>query len=492
MADHLRAAIYCRVSTEDQAREGVSLAAQEERGRAFCQAQGWVVADVYVDDGYSGKNTDRPALKRLIRDGETGAFDLVVVYKLDRLSRRQRDVMHLLEDVFARLGIGFRSVTEAFETATPFGKAALGMLAVFAQLERETIVERSRMGKRQAARQGRWKGGSAPYGYAYEPATRQWSLIPEQVEVYRQIVHWYMAGMGVSKIAKQLNLARVPSPTGTTWSRNTIYKLVHNPHYAGLTHYKGEVYPGQHPAVLTPAEWEQLQAAGENRKGSTWPTSDAFLLSGLLRCGVCGGSIKGKSVYYYGYRHAQPPVHRYYYTCRDQYDRERHSQGHRCNVGWHRVEKVEEVVIQKVLAWAAAPGELAAEVERQLAGSQTRRSELTEAVAGSQKRLDGLEQKLKRWYDAYEQGAIGASQLRERTESLRRQQEGLLRQVGAWREELAALPAATEEYRRLAEQLGDVRALWESATRDQRRQWLRLIIRSGTLHRDGTVELDII
>ena len=492
-------AAYCRVSTEDQAREGLSLAAQEDRIRAFCAAQGWTAAEVYVDDGYSGKNLDRPALRRLILDAGKKAFEIVVVYKLDRLSRRQRDVMSLLEDVFGGLGIGFRSVTEAFETTTPFGKAALGMLAVFAQLERETIIERTKMGKLQAAKAGRWKGGPVPYGYRYDPV-RGWSLVPEEIEVYRRIYRWYACeDMGVMKIARRLNEEGIPSPSGGHWGRSAVFKIIKNPHYAGLTRHRDQVYPGGHPAVLSEAEWTALQAAQERHRSEPWVRSDAFLLSRVLRCARCGGPVKGRHIAANRRRtgasknspDASPTVPKYirYYVCRDQFDRERRSRGHRCDLGWHRADQVESDVLDQILGWTMTPDELRVQVERQLSGAQPRRAELAGAIEGARTHRREIDQKLKRWGDAFEEGAVDAVLLQERTRALRLQQDLLSGQITGWEVELTRLPDPSAESRELVGRLADVRALWSVATPAQRQRWVSLVVESALLNPDGSVTL---
>lgn len=140
----VRAAIYVRVSTEEQAEHGISIPAQKSRLISYCKTQGWEIYDFFIDSGYSGKNLERPAMQRLIEDARNRKFNTALVLKLDRLSRRQKDVLCLLEDIFEPNNIGFKSATESFDTTTPFGKAALGMMAVFTQLERETIIERIR------------------------------------------------------------------------------------------------------------------------------------------------------------------------------------------------------------------------------------------------------------------------------------------------------------------------------------------------------------
>ena len=135
-----RAAIYIRVSTLEQAQEGYSIGAQKERLLAYCKAHGWGVADFYIDGGYSGSNLNRPGIQKLI--AEVASFDLVLVLKLDRLSRSQRDTLHLIEDIFLPNNVDFISMSESFDTSTPFGRAMIGILSVFAQLEREQIKER--------------------------------------------------------------------------------------------------------------------------------------------------------------------------------------------------------------------------------------------------------------------------------------------------------------------------------------------------------------
>ena len=188
------AAIYTRVSTDDQAREGTSLAEQRDRLQAYCKSQGWQIHDVYEDDGFSGKNLDRPAMQRLIEDARQKQFDVVVVYKLDRLSRSQKDVLYLLEDVFEPAGIGFKSATEPFETTTPFGKAVIGMLAVFAQLERDTIQARTQGGKHRRLAEGALVSVPRTFGYTYDKANKQLLVNPAEAEWVRRIFQWYVHG----------------------------------------------------------------------------------------------------------------------------------------------------------------------------------------------------------------------------------------------------------------------------------------------------------
>ena len=139
--------LYVRVSTQEQAKEGYSIGEQLDRLRKYCEAKDWIIYREHTDPGYSGGSTDRPGLKALIKDVQSKRVDKIVVYKLDRLSRSQKDTLWLIEDVFLTNNVDFVSMTENFDTGTPFGRAMIGILSVFAQLEREQIKERTSLGR---------------------------------------------------------------------------------------------------------------------------------------------------------------------------------------------------------------------------------------------------------------------------------------------------------------------------------------------------------
>ena len=152
-------ALYLRVSTEAQADEGYSLAAQAEKLEAYCRMKGISRFTRYVDGGFSGSSLNRPAVTQLIDCIRNGEVERVVVYKLDRLSRSQKDTLYLIEDVFAPHSVDFVSINENIDTGTPYGRAMIGILSAFAQLERENIFLRTRMGMVERVRQGFWPGG---------------------------------------------------------------------------------------------------------------------------------------------------------------------------------------------------------------------------------------------------------------------------------------------------------------------------------------------
>lgn len=163
------AALYCRVSTDAQFEDGYSIDAQKELLQAYCKSRQITNYKIFVDGGYSGSNLNRPAIQEVIEDSKQGKISTVVVYKLDRISRSQKDTLYLIEDVFLPNEVDFISMNESFDTSSPFGRAMVGILSVFAQLERDNIKLRTRMGMKKRVEEGYWMGGGiVPYGYDYD------------------------------------------------------------------------------------------------------------------------------------------------------------------------------------------------------------------------------------------------------------------------------------------------------------------------------------
>ena len=202
-----KTALYIRVSTDAQFEEGYSVDAQKEKLAQYCKLKDIEDYEFYIDGGWSGSNIERPEIKRLIADIKAEKIDAVVVYKLDRLSRSQKDTVYLLEDVFIPNGCAFISLNENFDTSTPYGKAMIGILSVFAQLERENIRERTRMGMYERVKSGLWMdGGRVPFGYDYDREKN--TLIPnEKAEQVRQIYQLYLQGYSTIQLAGMFDVS---------------------------------------------------------------------------------------------------------------------------------------------------------------------------------------------------------------------------------------------------------------------------------------------
>jgi site-specific DNA recombinase len=224
----MRAVGYVRVSTDEQAREGCSLDNQEARIRAYSDSQEWELVRIYREEGVSGKTMKRPRLCEMVQDIEGGKVDCVLVYRVDRLTRKQKDLWHLLEDVFEANGVGFKSVIEPFDTTTAQGKAFLGMLAVFAQLERDTIAERTRDALAMKIANGENVGAPA-YGYRIEDG--ELVPIPEEQEILARIrkLRSGRRPKTYKDVAELLNQEGVPTKRGGgKWYPSTVRMVLRN------------------------------------------------------------------------------------------------------------------------------------------------------------------------------------------------------------------------------------------------------------------------
>ena len=279
-----------RVSTQEQAKEGYSIPEQTDRLKSYCSAMGWDVFKVYTDAGFSGANTNRPALQELMRDVESHFIEKVVVYKLDRLSRSQKDTLHLIEDVLLSNGCDFVSMNENFDTSTPFGKAMIGILAVFAQLEREQIKERMQMGKDARAKQGLFHGSANnPIGYDYVDGL----LKPNPFErvMIEKIFDMYSKGYGYSQIADALNDAGLYHHETSLWRRKVVRHVISSKVYIGMIPHRGQWLEGSHEPLISKELWDRCEALRLQKADNpvrNRGTSSSYL-SGLLTCAHCGG-----------------------------------------------------------------------------------------------------------------------------------------------------------------------------------------------------------
>lgn len=228
MQKEKKAVGYIRVSTEEQSKEGISLDTQQERIKAFIYAKGYELVKIYCDEGASGKNLRRKGIQELINDANNKRFDVVVVYKVDRLTRKQKDLWYLLEDVFEKNNIGFMSVTEPFDTTQATGKAFLGMLGVFAQLERDTISERTKDALDHKIKNDE-PVGRPPLGFCYKD--KSLILNEDEIKLVKYIYQLKENKFSLRKIAERLNKEGFKPKRGDKFYHTTISYILKNSQY---------------------------------------------------------------------------------------------------------------------------------------------------------------------------------------------------------------------------------------------------------------------
>ena len=305
----INAVIYARVSTEEQATDGFSIKAQRNALRDYALKNNLTIIDEYIDEGKSGKSIEgRPEMTRLLRDAALKKFDTIVIYKLDRLARKTIDSLDIAE-ILGNHGIELISLSENIDTSTIHGRAFYTMASMFAQMEREQIAERVKMGMTQRAKEGKWNGGQC---LGYVSRDKQLYINPNEAKIVQEIFQLADLGYGYKKIAGIINRKGYKTKRGSEFSIGTLKGILDNPMYIGKVRFnqhedwaekrrKGKnkepiIVDGQHEPIISKELWESVQLKRQGRSYKAVQSSKPYFLSKLLRCPQCGaGMVSAKS-----------------------------------------------------------------------------------------------------------------------------------------------------------------------------------------------------
>lgn len=288
----IRVALYIRVSTQEQAKDGYSIQEQTERLKKFAEAHDWFIVNIYTDAGHSGANTDRPALQDMLEDIRDGKIDKVLVYKLDRLSRSQKDTLKLIEDEFLPHDCDFESMSEKLDTSTPQGRLFLGILAAFAQLEREMIKERMSMGMEARVKEGKWRGGNTvPYGYTYDADADKLIVNESEAIIIKDIYEMFLSGKTIFRISEFL----FEKGYKNRMDQRNIRSILKRKTYCGYQKFNDQWIKGLHDAIISENDFDAVQDILSDKKRRFEETglrvgieATSTNLGGLLYCARCG------------------------------------------------------------------------------------------------------------------------------------------------------------------------------------------------------------
>lgn len=301
---NIKTAVYLRVSTEDQAKEGFSIAAQKEKLTKYVEVNDWELYDYFIDDGISGKNIkDRPELTRLIELVKKKEINNVLVYKLDRLTRSVKDLINLIE-LFEQYNCSFSSVTEKLDTSNAVGRMFIKIIGIFAEFERENLAERVSFGYEEKTRQGNYTNTNGIYGYDYIVGKGDLVINEEEAELVKQIYEDYLSGKAMISIAKDYNLRHVPTKRGGDWSQSTIQSILTNETYLGKVRYgvnkkiknKAFIVQSNHEPIIDEYTFNKVQNFIKKRKHfnvKKFPSENAYF-SLVLKCSHCGARFHAK------------------------------------------------------------------------------------------------------------------------------------------------------------------------------------------------------
>jgi site-specific DNA recombinase len=475
-----RVAFYTRIST-DEDHQKYSLGAQSERLEAFCKAQygdDWRLHKLYRDTE-SGTHMNRPGLEEMLYDVGARAFDTLLVFRVDRLSRKVRELAQMVDEL-TKNGVALKSITEPFDTANAAGKMMLQMLGVFAEFEHATIVERTKVGMEKKAKGGKFVGGNVPYGYTLDPE-KGLVINEDEALIVRKMFQIYTFGKeGSSAICKQLNEAGNRNRNGRKWGRRVVLHMLRNPVYVGKIRWREVQYEGHHDPLVSDLLFEKakevLQARHEESKGRQFRNGSERLLTGIIKCAKCKSHMFGASGTKKGVRVP-------YYICSKRFN------DHDCEQDYVRAESLETAIIEDIKSifrdeqfmarlWEEANKRLGAE-----------KPDLEKEIA----RVDGQIAKTKgatdRYFEAFEAGTLKAELCNEKVRNLRTRMEeleGEKRSLEARRERLE-LPAIDREM--LASIVDNFEKVMAEGPNPKKKHLLHQLVKKVLIHSRQTIEI---
>ena len=495
-------ALYTRVSSVEQALEGFSIHEQERLLKEYCEKNDYEVYRVYSDKGISGKNIkDRPELKELLKDAEEKKFDMVISWKINRISRKLADVLKIV-DILEKNNITFKSYSEPFETDTPAGKMQFQMMALIGEFERGTIAQNVKMGMCAKAKSGEWCGGRV-LGYDLVPLEKQQgakrtktvlTINEKEAESVRLIFNEYANGKGYKAITSQLNKLGYKTKKGNNFSVGSIRDILNNPVYIGKVRYNVRqnwsekrrrninanpiMTDGIHKAIIDENLWDKVQAILESKKGKPSRIYDGeYPLTGILRCPKCGA---GMVIMRTTNKLKDGTKKRIaYYACGNW----KNKGVAVCNSNAIRVDKANEYVFSKLSELLSNEKLVKAIVKNVNKERHNKINPAKEELERIDKELEKIDKKKHKLFEGYEEDLISKEEFKERKEELNKRAQILQEQkepllVTLSDDVMEEIPY--EFIKSILENFSKV--LTESATREQQKKLLHMIISEITIN----------
>ncbi|GGD05089.1 recombinase family protein [Pontibacillus salipaludis] len=472
----MKVAIYVRVSTVEQAKEGFSIAAQKQRLQAYCESQNWDIVGYFVDEGISAKNVQRPELLRMMEFIKQGTIDTVLVYKLDRLTRSVLDLYEMLK-VFDKYNCKFKSATEVYDTTSAMGRMFITLVAALAQFERENLAERVSMGMSEKARQGKWSTHRPPFGYKVND-NYGLEVIPEEAELVKYIYESYLT-KGAKSIAKELN-KKIIEEGGITprkskyWQDTGISYILDNPIYIGTGRWHYRTHKENYfeiedmaPAIISEELYEKVKSMRKNRsKVHPRRATSPFVFSGIARCGECGSTLMGK---YGSGTNADGTKNKK----KRNYQCTKKQQG-LCDSKGVSEKYVEGQFLNVLSSWDITKEAI------EESNPQDHTDDTEEQVSKLKRELKKIEDRRKKWQYAWANDAITDEDFTSRMNEENTREESIT-------EELKSLQAQSQkpivDNAAITEALTDLSSNWYAMSVDERKSFMQMFFKEFTVDR---------
>ena len=430
-------AIYCRVSADEQAEFGYSIDEQKRLLEEWCKANDYIIYKCYSDRGISGKNIkDRPALKELLSDAKEGKFDMVISWKINRVSRKLEDVLKIV-NLLEKNDITFKSYSEPFETDTPAGRMQFQMMALIGEFERGTIAQNVKMGMIAKAKSGNWCGGRV-LGYDLVPnnspeeekkGKNKLEINEKEAEIVRFIFNEYSKGKGYKAITNKMNKLGYKTKRGNNFSVGSIRDILTNPVYIGEIRYnvrqnwsekrRRNINPnpirvkGKHEAIIDRELWDKVQLILESKKGKPSRIYDGeYPLTGILRCPKCGaGMVISRTTNTL----ADGTKKRIAYYCCGNWKNKGTSV---CNSNTIRVDKANEYVFKKIEELVSNEAMIKAVVKNINKERKDKVKPAKRLLSDIDKELEKLDKRKRKIFEAYEDDILTKEEFQTRKDEL--------------------------------------------------------------------------
>ncbi|WP_297426085.1 recombinase family protein [Clostridium sp.] len=501
-------AIYCRVSTTEQAEEGYSIEEQERLLRKFCEDNDYTIFKVYSDKGISGKSIkSRPEMKEMLKDADDKKFDMVITWKINRIARNMLNLLQIV-DLLEKNNISFKSYSENFETETPVGKFSLQMMGAVGELERGTIAQNVKMGMMARAREGRWNGGIV-FGYdvkerenSTNKKRRDTELVinEKEAEVIRIIFTMYSKGNGYKAITTYINKFGHTTKKGKPFSVGSIKDILMNPIYIGKIRYNvlqnwsekrrrhknpnPLIVDGIHEPIIEQELWEKVQKQMKTTKGKPSRIYDGeFPLTGILRCPVCGaGMVISRS----SKARKDGTKHRIEYYCCGAWKNKGTTVCHSNSIN---VDKANEYVFGK-LSELLNNDKLIKDIVANI--NTTRKAMIDPSKDELEKILKELEKeqaKKDKLFEGFEEGMISKKDFSERIKKITAREEMLQQEVNNLKSNILDDGVQEVSYELVREILSSFsKMLSELPSREQQKRLLHMLISKITINKTRDIE----
>lgn len=502
-----KVAIYCRVSTTEQAEEGYSIDEQNIKIREYCEREGHEIYNLYEDRGISGKNiTNRPGIRQLLDDATKNKFDLVVVWKLNRISRKLLDILNIVE-LLNKHNIAFRSLTENFETETPSGKLQLNIMGAIGEFERETIAENVKMGLLARAREGRWNGGVV-LGYdlvelpneGKKRKNTRLEINEREANTVRRIFELYSQGHGYKAVVNRINKEGHKTKRNGEFAVSTVKEILQNPVYIGKIRYNVRqdwskkrrnninanpiLSDGIHEPIIDVETWNKVQVILKERSKKHNKVYDCeFPLTGILKCPVCGAGMtinRSTAKRKDGTRRINE-----YYSCGNWKNKGTAV----CNSNSIRVEVADEYVLNKIMDLINNESILRKVVDNINNNKSIKLKPILQQLEQINKEIEKLTDKKSKNIELFEDGILDKSELSARVKSINDDIEKLKYREQELKQDLQLAegdPIPFEVVNEVMKRFKEV--FFEMSTSQQRKQLIHLLVSKITINKEREID----